>query len=391
MNRATLVLAGSLVAGLLLGLAIRRARLPVPQTAVEARSQLPSRERIHAALLRAELRDLDARLAALREEGEHVAREKLRLEALTEPPPPPSPEALIRSNLRSMLGNRRVTIEHSVLDWLAADPANVGRMLKIAGEVFREQEWGILAFDSVETFLNYFISNLQGEAQENVLAHLRKAQAAELDPLLRGWMLRILERFKIELSPEQRADLARAFRESKDARLRESAFPHLLKDAASYGDLIRDAVRSGDPKERARHLLAAWSRRALPGGELRTLAREIMKSDDPSTLIMEAQDWVPKFINPLAPQETVALFDQTFSKPIAPVYKAISMMVLGSIATLFPAHPGRAEIERVVNSTDDARLKEFGGKVISLIDEGKGYAEIRQLNPIQFGFEVPKK
>ena len=390
MNRTILILGGSILAGLFLGLAIRRARVPAPLDAVESRARMPSKERVHTAMLRAEIRDLDARLAALREVGETIEREKLRLETLSQPPPPLSPEALVRTSLRSMLGESRITISTVLIDWLEKDPTNITVMMKIAGEVFREKDWGRSAAGEVEQFFSYYLGNLQPEELQKLFEFLVRTQGTEPDPLIRGWMLRILDSQRIGLPADQLGELARSFRESKDPRFREAAFPMLLKDAASYPELIRDAVRQGEPEERAHHLLKAWEKRALPGGELRTLARELMKSDDPSVMIQQAQDWVPKYINPLAPQDTVALFDQTLSKPIPPMYKAVSVMVMGSIATLFPSHPGRAEIDRFVASTDDAKLKEFCGKVVSLIDEGKGYAEIRQLNPTQFGIPIPK-
>jgi len=74
-TRTILVVAGSILAGLFLGLGIRRARVPAPLAAVDARAQLPSRERVGAALLRAQIRDLESRLAALREAGESIERE----------------------------------------------------------------------------------------------------------------------------------------------------------------------------------------------------------------------------------------------------------------------------------------------------------------------------
>ena len=57
-TRPTLILAASILLGLFLGLAIRRARMPAPLPALDARAQLPSRERIGTALLRAQIRDL---------------------------------------------------------------------------------------------------------------------------------------------------------------------------------------------------------------------------------------------------------------------------------------------------------------------------------------------
>ncbi|HEV3029596.1 MAG TPA: hypothetical protein VG457_18605, partial [Planctomycetota bacterium] len=117
MKRTTLTLAGSILLGLFLGLVIRRARMPAPLTGLGARAQLPSKARLHAALLRAEIRDLNARLAALREEGETLDQEKHRLESLSKPPPPPSPEALVRYVLRAALGDHRITISNEVLDW----------------------------------------------------------------------------------------------------------------------------------------------------------------------------------------------------------------------------------------------------------------------------------
>jgi len=389
-HRTTSILAASILLGLFLGLAIRRARMPAPLTAVDARAQLPSKERLGTALIRAEIRDLNARLAALREEGDTLSSETLRLQSLSKPLPPPSPESLIRANLRSFLGERRLNIQRSVLDWLEKNPANFVVMIKLAAEVFRERDWGKTGYASLGEFLYDFQVNLSSDAQLKVLELLRAAQRAEPDLLKRGLMLGIIDIYANHLPPEELAELARLFREGKDPHFRSSAFPFLLQDAAANADLIREAVREGGPAERTSHLLRAWSKRALPGGELRTLARELMKSDDPGPMIMEAQDWVPKFINPLAPQETIALFDQTLSKPIAPMHKAISMMVMGSVASLFPSQPGRAELDRFVASTDDAKLKEFGGKVVSLIDEGKGYAEIRKLNPTQFGIEIPK-
>ncbi len=390
LHRTTLILAASIVLGLFLGLAIRRARMPAPLTAVDARAQLPSRERIGTALLRAEIRDLNARIAALREEGETLSSEKLRLQSLSQPPPPPPPESLVRTNLRSFLGERRLNIHREVLNWLEKNPANIAVMIRIAADVFRERDWGKTAYGSVADFFQYFVTNLNGEVQGKLLEFLATAQRTETDLLKRGLMLSILDLHQTKLPAEQLAELARLFREGRDPQFRESAFPFLLQDAAAQADLIREALRQGEPVERTRHLLKAWGKRALPGGELRTVARELMRSDDPGPMILEAQDWVPKFINPLAPQETIALFDQTLAKPIAPLHKAISMMVMGSIATLFPSQPGRTELDRFVASTDDAKLKEFGGKVISLIDEGKGYAEIRKLNPTQFGIEFPK-
>ena len=390
LNRTTLIVAGSILFGLFLGLAIRRARVPAPLAAVVARAQLPSRERVNSALLRAEIRDLNARLAALEEEGESIEREKLRLKTLSGPPPVPSPESLVRSNLRSLLTDRRLSIPRSVLDWLEKDPANILAMLRMASEIFREKDWGKGAYGTVEEFMTYFIGNVKSDAQENLLKVLLASQGKELDLLVRGWMLGLLGSYGITLPPEQVAELARQYRENKDPHFRDSAFPVLLMDPASYADLIREAVLQGDADERTRLLLKAWNKRALPGGELRKLARELMTSDSPGAMIMDAQDWVPKYINPLAPQETVALFDQTLSKPIPPLHKAVSMMVMGSIATLFPSHPGRAELDRFIASADDPKLKEFAGKVVSLIDEGKGYAEIRQLNPLQFGIAAPQ-
>jgi hypothetical protein len=389
-KRTTLILAASVLLGLVLGLAIRRARMPAPLRAVDARAQLPSTERISTALLRAEIRDLNARLAALREDGESLSTEKQRLQSLSQPPPPPSPESLVRTLLRTFLAERRITIQRTVLDWLQKNPANFVAMIKIAAEVFREKDWGKLAYDGLQQFLQYYVSNLDGDAQMKVLELITGAQHKEPDLLKRGLMLEILEMYQSKLPAEQLAELARLFREGKEPHFREAAFPFLLQDAAGNADLIREAVRQGDAGERTSHLLKAWNKRALPGGELRNLARELMKSDDPGPMIREAQDWVPKFINPLAPQETIALFDQTLSKPIEPIYKAVSMMVMGSVATLFPAQPGRAELDRFVGATDDPKLKEFAAKVISLIDEGKGYAEIRKLNPTQFGIERPK-
>jgi hypothetical protein len=389
-TRPTLILAASILLGLFLGLAIRRARMPAPLTALDARAQLPSRERIGTALLRAEIRDLNARLAALRDEGESLSTEKLRLQSLSQPPPPPSPEALIRANLRAFLGERRITIHRDILDWLEKNPANMAVMIRIAAEIFREKDWGKNAFSSAQMFFQYFQTNLSSEAQLKVLDLIKASQHTEPDLLKRGLMLGILDIYASRLPPEQIAELARLYREGKDPNFRESAFPFLLQDGAANADLIRESLREGDPGERAKHLLRAWEKRALPGGELRSLARELMRSDDPGPMIMDAQEWVPKFINPLAPQETIALFDQTLSKPIAPMHKAISMMVMGSVASLFPSQPGRAEIDRFIASTDDPKLKEFAGKVVSLIDEGKGYAEIRKLNPTQFGIEFPK-
>jgi hypothetical protein len=389
--RTTLILAGSILAGLFLGLAIRRARGPAALSAVEARSQLPSRERVNAALIRAEIRDLESRLAVLRDEDDALLREKLRLETLSQPPPPPSPQSLVRANLRTLLGEHRIDVDHAILAWIQKDPSNIAVLIKLTAEVFREKDWGKYSYRSLGEFIYYFISGVPLEDQKKVLDFVQAAQRTEPDPLGRALMLETLHAFGMGLPADQLGELARAFRESRDAHFRDSAFTMLLNDAAAYGDLIRDAVRQGNPDERAGLLLKAWDKRALPGGELRNLARELMKSESPGAMIMDAQDWVPKFINPLAPQETVALFEQTLSKPIEPLHKAISMMVMGSIATLFPARPGRDEIDRFVASTDSAPLKEFGGKVLSLIDEGKGYAEIRKLNPLQYGFEIPKK
>jgi len=204
-------------------------------------------------------------------------------------------------------------------------------------------------------------------------------------------MLSILDDFQIALPADQIAELAQAFRDSKEPTFRSAAFGLLLRDSAAYADLIRDTIRQGsDLEERSRCLLKAWDKRGLPGNELRSLAREIMKSDNPSLLIMDAQDWVPKYINPLAPQDTISMFDQTLSKPIEPIHKAVSLMVMGSIATLFPGHPGRAEIDRFAAATDDQHLKEYAGRIGEMIDEGKSYADIRKLNPLEFGMDFPK-
>jgi len=297
---------------------------------------------------------------------------------------------VIRSTLRTFLAERRLTLPMEALDWLARTPANVAAMIKISADVFREKDWGKSAYGNLEYFLQVILANVPGEAQLKVLEFLKAAEPAESDLLRRGLMLSVLDMYQTRLGPEEISELARLFREAKDPNFRSSAYSFLLQDAATNAELIREALREGGPVERTSHLLKAWSKRALPGGELRKLARELMTSDDPGPMIREAQEWVPKFINPLAPQETIALFDQTLSKPIEPMYKAISMMVMGSVASLFPAQPGRAELDRFVASTDDPKLKEFAGKVVSLIDEGKGYAEIRKLNPTQFGIEIPK-
>jgi len=145
MNRsAWWTLAGSILFGLLLGLAIRKNRLPADPDLLAARASLPSKERIGAALLRAEIRDLEARIAAVREEGERFERERLRLAAL-EKPQPPSPEALLRLALRQLLEERSMTIDGDLMEWLKKDPAHVVAMLKIAAEIFREKDWGRLA------------------------------------------------------------------------------------------------------------------------------------------------------------------------------------------------------------------------------------------------------
>lgn len=388
MRKATVVLvSASIAAGLLLGLAIRRARLPEGPPLGAA----PSAEGVSASLLRAEIRDLDARIAALREETDRVERERDRLEALAAPPPPPSPEMLLRQGLRKMLENRSYDFEGDVIKWIQKDPLHFRTMLQIAAEVFREKDWGRFGYDILRQAVHFYAQNARLPDNEQLPDFLLRAQQKEPDSLIRCWMLEVLELFKIEVPAEQLPELVDAFKGSKDPHFREAAFGLILKDGAANADLIRDAIRSsptGD--ERTSHLLKAWDKRGLPVRELRGLARDIMTSDDPCSLIMDAQDWVPKYINPLQPQETIALFDQTMGKAIDPTYKAVSVMVMGSIATLFPGRPGRAEIERVATSADDARLKDFARKVGSLVDEGKSFAEIRKLNPLEHGFSLPR-
>jgi hypothetical protein len=392
MKRTALLVLASIASGLVLGLLIRRVRVPAPPSLLDTRSQLPSRERIGAALLRAEIRDLHARVDALREEGERVERERLRLASLSQPPPPASPESLIRRDLRSLLGEGQLNFEAPLEEWLKKDLRNISLMMKIGAEVYREKDWGRNASERMgQFFYMYCLSNAQEGDREKLGEFLARAQQAETDSLVRAFLLGLLDSIQAPLPDGQLPGLARAFQESSDPVFRKSAFALILRDAATYSDLIRDAVREGANEDiRARYLLMAWDKRALSSTELRRAARDIMKSDQPSILIMEAQDWVPKYINPLAPEETVALFDQTLAKPIEPVLKAISLMVMGSIATLFPNHPGRPEIERFSTSTGDPMLKEFAGKVGALVDEGKSYSEIRKLNPLNFGFEIPK-
>lgn len=390
--RSVWVVSGSILIGLVLGLAIRRARMPstVPEVA-----GLPSRASVGAALLRAEIRDLDTRLGAVREESDRIEQEKLRLAALARPPASLPLEEELRRDLRAAMESRGFVMRKAVREWIRQDPANVGALLRLAAAVVREKR---RSRDEVarcgEFLLNGYLAADQfadSQAQrDRIAAWLIESQPSEADVLVRGWMLQALDEWGVELPADIRAGLAKAFRETADPDLRDALLGHLMKDPESR-ELVAVAIRKNpDAKERSYQLLKAWDRRALPAKELRAQVRDIMASDRPEGLIQEAQNWVPKYINPLAPQETVGLFDGTLSKPIQPIHKAVSLMVLGSIASLFPGRPGRAEVGRFAESTDDPRLQEFARKVASLIDEGRSFAEIRKLNPLEYGLEPPK-
>jgi hypothetical protein len=107
-------------------------------------------------------------------------------------------------------------------------------------------------------------------------------------------------------------------------------------------------------------------------------------------MIERSELWVPKYLSPFAPRETVALFAGTLRKAdVDPFHKSISLMVIGSVASIFPGRPGRAEIEGAAVGADDERLRAFASKVVELLDQGKTYAELRQLDPAEFGLQPP--
>jgi hypothetical protein len=396
MNRkSALLVLGSVAAGLILGLVIRRARGPSPLDPVAARAALPSKERVRAALLRAEIRELDARMEALKDEQRRLDEDLQRLAFLAEPAPPPSIEEQILQDARLALDQWSFIGRPEIFEWLKSDPARIVTLARKVAQAYREKERGWLEARHAQDYVAMVARGLtfpEGSPEREKLQHmLASAQRTETDAVVRALLISAMDNWKLPLPPEEMAELGRAFQESHDRLFRDAAFGMILGDPASR-DLVRETIRqNGDAEERTQQLLKAWERRGLPGNELRGLAREIMKSDAPGSMIMDAQEWVPKYINPLAPQETIALFNQTLSKPIDPFHKAISIMVMGSIATLFPGQPGRAEIETFLNATEDQRLKDFAGKIGGLIDEGKNYNDIRQMSPLQHGFELPKK
>lgn len=389
MKKNVWVVLGSILAGLVLGLAIRRARVHSPEPEVRG---LPSREAVGAALLRAEIRDLDLRLGAAREEGERIEREKTRLAV---PPAPLSFEDELRRDLRTMMERDGVITRKPVVDWIRQDPRNATTLMKLAAGVVREKPRSREELERIGEFVLGYLHRSRyedgGVERDRVAPFLVESQGSESDVLVRGWMLRTLEAWKIALPADARSALANSLKETADRDLRDALLGHLMNDPEAR-DLVAETIRRiPDPRDRSTQLLKAWDHRALPPAELRTQVKEIMTSDRPEGMIEQAQNWVPKYINPLAPQETIGLFHGTLSKPIDPTYKAVSLMVMGSVASIFPGHPGRAEIARYADSTDDARLKEFARKVAGLIDAGQGFAEIRKLNPLEHGFEPVKK
>jgi hypothetical protein len=391
--RTVWIVLGSILAGLVLGIAIRRAR-GTPSAADDR--DAPSREGVGAALLRAEIRTLDLRLGTARGEGERIEQERSRLAALDRPPAPLSFEDELRRDLRRGMENIAWFVtRRAVHDWLREDPANLLTLLRMAAAVVREKERSREELQRMTEFLisGYLAAGhfgAEAELRPRMASFLLDAQRSESDALVRSWILGALDEWRVALPADARAELAKSFREATDPALRSALLGHLMNDPESRA-LVAEAIRGNpDLRDRSSQLLKAWERRALPPGELRTQVREIMKSDRPEVLIQEAQNWVPKYINPPDPQETIGLFHGTLAKPIEPMHKAVSLMVMGSISSIFPGNPGRTEIARFGESTGDARLKEFAGKITGLIDGGKGFAEIRKLNPLEHGFEPPK-
>src|SRR5262249_40884903 len=119
MSRKNLLLVlGSVAVGLILGLAIRRARMPAPLDPVAARAALPSKERVGAALLRAEIRELDARMAALQDEQRRLDADLQRLAFLTAPPRALSPEEQILQDARTAINDWSYNSRGEILVWL---------------------------------------------------------------------------------------------------------------------------------------------------------------------------------------------------------------------------------------------------------------------------------
>lgn len=384
MGRRAVVWSVALLAGILAGGTLRRARGSAAPPAVEAEG--PTADRVHAARARSEIRGLDRTLAALKEEAERLEREQARLSAATAPEAPPTPLERARQEMRRLLTSGEIRVGGEMARWLKEDPSHVGLLLRAAAEVAREKEWGPNARRDLGGALMFLTNGLlRDEARKPIAAWLADAQAAEADPLVRGWMLSLLDHWNEPLSPERAAALAAELDSMSDPALREGAFAALARTPKGHEDALRAALAAADPDERAAGILKAWQRKALPVRELRGMVVEMMRSEHPEPMIDSAEWWVPKYVNPFAPQETVALFRQTLDKPIAPLRKAVSMMVMGSLSTVFPTRPGRAELEAFARSATDDGLKAFATKIVEMVDQGKSYDDIRRLDPAAFG------
>lgn len=362
--------------GLALGVVLRRARA----ADVAPSTPLPPAESVEAALTRQEIRALRAKLAEAKEEERRVST------------PPVAPRVLtFAEELRAQVkraGQGSYIIDQRVMDWLNEEPSRMGELL---GWVKEELAAGGKA-GYLEDFLNWSLSN--GEPSEALIEWMWASQESEPDATKRRLTLGRLALWKSKPGPDRARVLAASLPGTSDVALREEATTALLPAGPEHKEAVLESLRALEaPERRARVLAAAWERRggALGMSELRSLTRAEMTGAEPRWMIERAETWVPKYVSPFAPQETVALFAGTLRKAdVDPFHKSISLMVIGSVASIFPGRPGRAEIEAAAAGADDERLRAFAAKVVELLDQGKTYAELRQLDPGDFGLSAPR-